>query len=278
MKLFCFGLGYVAHHLVNALSSSSWQYSGTNRSSGELIFTGLSPMKNAATHLEEVTHLLISISPNDTGQDPVFLHHKEFIKNMPNLKWIGYLSATSVYGNHNGGWVDENTEPTPSNCRGKNRLVAESKWRSLNLPVHIFRLGGIYGPARNQIAAVQNNLTKKIIKPNHTFSRIHVDDIVGALLKSIENPNPGAIYNIVDDHPTSAAEVLDYICHIMEKPIIAGTPIDDANVSATLKSFYSDNKRVSNRQTKKELNWQLKFPSYQEGYQDILGKLNQGLL
>ncbi len=234
-------------------------------------------MENAQLHLEDVTHLLVSIPPNETGQDPVLLHHTEIIKNIPNLKWVGYLSATSVYGDHNGGWVDENTRPMPSSSRGENRLEAELKWKSSNLPVHIFRLGGIYGPDRNQIIAVQNNSAKKIIKPGHAFSRVHVDDIVGALLQSAKNPAPGAIYNIVDDHPTSAAEVLDYICHILKKPPIKDTPIDDPYISPALKSFYGDNKCVSNSQTKRELDWQLKFPSYREGYQDILSKLNQGL-
>ncbi len=274
MKLFCFGLGYSAQYLANELSSTSWQYSGTHKSSGDFIFDGDSPLQNAKEILQDVTHLLISIAPDKNGNDLVLQHHKQDIINCPNLKWIGYLSATSVYGNHNGNWVDENTIPKPSDDRGKARLNAEQQWLSLNLPVHIFRLGGIYGPNRNQIAAVKNNTAQKIIKKNQTFSRIHVHDICGALMASIDHPQPKTIYNIVDDQPTSSADVLDYICHILKEPIIKGTTIDQMTLSPTMQSFYNDNKKVRNDIAKKELDWQLKFPNYKDGYADILTKIN----
>jgi len=274
MKLFCFGLGYTASHLISELSPSSWQFSGTHKSSGNLLFDGTKALINACEHLKDVTHLLISIPPNELQIDPVLFHHKEDILKMANLKWIGYLSATSIYGDHNGEWVDENTPASPADQRGKIRLDAERQWLSLERPVHIFRLGGIYGAGRNQIGSIKNKTAQKIIKENHTFSRIHVDDICAALTSSMEKPSPKSLYNIVDDMPTSSADVLDFICERLNIAKIKGISIDDAIMSLMAKSFYADNKRVRNEHTKAELNWKLKFPTFKQGYQDILNKLD----
>ena len=192
---------------------------------------------------------------------------------MTALKWIGYLSATSIYGDHNGNWVDEETLPTPTNERGSLRLEAEKQWLSLDMPVNIFRLGGIYGPTRNQIKSIQNKTAKKIIKDNHRFSRIHVDDICSALIASMNTKPTQNIYNIVDDYPSSAADVLDYLCEALSLPPLDAIPYDDASLSPALKSFYQDNKRVRNEHTKKSLNWKPKFANYKQGYKDILSKL-----
>jgi nucleoside-diphosphate-sugar epimerase len=273
MKLFCFGLGYTARHLINELSPLTWQHSGTHKSSGDFIFDGIYPLENAEIFLKDVTHLLISIAPDATGEDPVLRLHQQDIVNMPNLKWVGYLSATSVYGDHRGNWVDEKTTPAPTDERGKARLITEQKWLSLNLPVHIFRLGGIYGPSRNQIDVVKNQTARKLIKQDHVFSRVHVSDIASALLSSMQNPAHG-IYNIVDDAPSSSTDVLDYICEQLSQTPIEGISIESADISAMMKSFYADNKKVSNTKTKEALNWQLKFPSYKEGYAELLAKLN----
>ncbi|MBT5187448.1 MAG: SDR family oxidoreductase [Kordiimonadaceae bacterium] len=274
MKLFCFGLGYTARHLINRLSPSTWQFSGTHKSSGEIIFDGCNPLNNVEMLLKDVTHLLISIAPNSSGDDIVLHLHRKDIANMPNLKWVGYLSATSVYGDHAGKWVDEQTTPAPTDGRGKARLNAEQQWLSQKLPIHIFRLGGIYGPNRNQVDAVINSTAKKIIKQNHVFSRIHVDDIVSALIASMKNPNPGSIYNIVDDAPSSSADVLDYISSQLSLKPIKGIAIENADISAMMKSFYADNKKVSNAHTKRALNWAPQFPSYKQGYDDLLEQLD----
>jgi nucleoside-diphosphate-sugar epimerase len=285
MKLFCFGLGFTAQTLINRLTSArgpsddEWQFSGTHTSSGEFIFNGTSPLKAFQKHSKDITHLLISIPPSGS-QDLVLKYHYDHIVAMPKLQWVGYLSATSVYGNHDGNWVYEDTATNPTDGRGKARCDAEKEWLAVfqkhNIPLHIFRLGGIYGPSRNQLIAVQKNTAKKIIKPGHYFSRIHVDDICGALISSINKPNPGKKYNIVDDEPASSEDVLNYICDILNLPYLKGTPFEQADLSPMSMSFYADNKRVSNIKTKEELNWQLKFPSYREGYSDILSKLNKG--
>lgn len=272
MKLFCFGLGFSASHLIHTLSDEKWQYSGTHREKGDIIFNGDAALKNAADHLKDVTHLLISIPPDVEKIDPVLFHHKKETLNAPKLKWIGYLSATSVYGDHDGQLVDENTPTSPSNERGLLRLKAEQSWLSLGLPVHIFRLGGIYGNQRNQIKSVIDGTAKKIIKENHTFSRIHVNDIATALKLSMLAPGPG-IYNIVDDQPTSSADVIDFISEKLGHKKLPAINFENADISPMMKSFYHDNKRVKNDRLKETFNWKPKYPTYKEGYLDILNKL-----
>ena len=212
MKLFCFGLGYTAKHLTNELSPASWHFSGTHTSQGDICFNGKEPLNNPVEHLKDCTHLLISIPPNPEKIDPVLFHHKADINSMPNLKWIGYLSTTGVYGDHKGAWVDESSQTKPTTQRSKLRLEAEKQWLTLEKPVHIFRLGGIYGPKRNQINAILKGTAKKIIKEDHLFSRIHVDDICSALMSSMDRPSAQKIYNLVDDNPAASCDVLDFLC------------------------------------------------------------------
>lgn len=273
MKLFCFGLGYTARQLISTLSSEKWQHSGTRRTEGNLIFNGEEPLKNAATHLSDVTHLLISIAPNEKYGDPVLFHHKQDILNMPSLKWIGYLSATSVYGDHQGNWVDETSTVAPIDKRGLSRLTAEQAWQALEMPLHIFRLGGIYGPGRNQIAAVKSMTAKKIIKKNHTFSRIHVNDIATAIKATMMNIQ-GGIYNVVDNEPTSTADVLDYISDELGLDHIPGVPFSNADMSPMLKSFYKDNKKVRNTLLNEKYGWEPQYPTFREGYKSILNELD----
>lgn len=265
MKLFCFGMGYTAKKLCKSLSSEKWQFSGTNRIVGKFIFNGNERMQNTEAALKDITHLLISIPPSKTNGDLVLHHHQNDILNMPSLKWVGYLSATSVYGDHNGEWVDETSEIKPIGVRGFERKNAEQQWQDLGLPLHIFRLSGIYGPERNQVKAIKEQTVQKIIKENHSFSRIHVEDIVSALVLSMDNPIPG-IYNLADDHPSSSAEIIDYVCEELnlEKP--TGIPYEEANLSEIRKSFYQDHKKVSNQKLKKIYNWNPQYPDYKSGY------------
>ena len=278
MKIFCFGLGYTAKFLRNELSFPLSHFSGTHTSEGDLLFNGKSPLKNVTSILRDVTHLLISTPPNSEQIDPVLYHHKADIENMPNLKWIGYLSATSVYGDHGGAWVDETSKTLPTNRRGVLRLRAEEQWFAIDRPINIFRLGGIYGPIRNQIEVVKNGLAKRIIKKDQVFSRIHITDICSALKISMENPLSHKIYNLVDDKPAAPKDVLDFLCEKLALKIIKGIDIDDPAITPALRSFYQDNKRVKNNLAKSELDWQLKFPSYKEGYLDILAKLDESQL
>ncbi len=273
MKLFCFGLGYTASHLVRKLSPSSWQYSGT-KTKEAIRFDSTGPVSQIRTHLKGVTHVLISIPPNKMHIDSTFHYHANELQNLPSLKWVGYLSATSVYGDWGGDWVDENTEVRPSTNRGKLRREAEKLWQDADLPTHIFRLGGIYGPERNQINNVKTGRSRKIIKKNHYFSRIHVDDLCDAVIKSMENPSPGSIYNLVDDLPAPASDILDYLCDILNRPRIRGVRYKKAELSDGLRKFYAENRRVNNKLTKEALDWEPKYPNFREGYLELLRKLD----
>lgn len=265
MKLFCFGMGYTAKNLCKSLSLKKWHFSGTNRSSGEFIFDDIHPLQNAQSILKDVTHLLISIPPSKEHGDLVLHHHQKDILNMRSLKWVGYLSATSVYGDHDGEWVDETSETNPSGTRGKERKEAEQQWENLGLPLHIFRLSGIYGPDRNQVNAIKKQTVKKIIKENHSFSRIHVEDIISALKLSMNKPIPG-VYNVADNQPTSSAEIIDYVCDQLSIQKPKAIPFEAADLSEMRRSFYQDNKKVSNEKLKQTYNWQPKYPDYKAGY------------
>lgn len=279
-KLFCFGYGYSCDFLGNALrKQGDWTIAGTTRDSDKkallqqsgvkaYIFDYSKPLSDVKLFLEDTTHLLISTPPDDEG-DPTFLMHGEDIAAMEGIEWIGYLSTTGVYGNRNGEWVDERSEVRPSSKRGTRRAIAEEQWLSLyeryGLPVHVFRLAGIYGPGRSALDSVRAGVARRIDKPGHVFSRIHVEDIANVLMASMAKPHPGGIYNLCDDHAAPSHEVIDYACTLLglnSPPLI---PFDAADMAPIARSFYNDNKRVHNNRIKEELGVQLLYPDYKAG-------------
>ncbi|VAV91340.1 Nucleoside-diphosphate-sugar epimerases [hydrothermal vent metagenome] len=280
-KLFCFGLGYSARNLVQHLKQqdTGWQFSGSCRQQTDRdaahIFDGNSPMVNSAEILSDITHMLISIPPQNI--DPVLHHHGREISKLKNLKWLGYLSTTGIYGDRGGDWVDDNSPPAPTSARGRQRLKAETGWLELfhdhGLPVHIFRLGSIYGPGKGQLANLLAGGVKKIIQPGQYFSRIHVADIMQVLTASIQSPNPGRSYNVVDDLPTANAKVLDHICDLLGRPHLPPVNINDTEISPLMRSFYGENKRVRNDRIKQELGVTLKYPTYKEGFSALIRNL-----
>lgn len=279
-KLFCFGYGYTGDYMGHALQDSEgWIVAGTTREQEKRdqlrarnieahLFDYHVPLPDPSSALKDTTHLLISTPPDDDG-DPTYLAHAQDIVNLPNLQWVGYLSTTGVYGDRDGEWVDENTEIRPSTKRGSRRAMAESQWMSLHeshgLPVHVFRLAGIYGPGRSALDSIRAGIARRIDKPGHTFSRVHIEDIVQTLLASMARPNPGAIYNVVDDMPAPSHEVIDYACHLMGRPSLPLVPFDDADLAPITMSFYSDSRRVKNERIKQELGVALKYPDYEAG-------------
>lgn len=278
--LFCFGYGYCAEYLQRDLMrEGGWRVSGTTRDSerkAELraqgvqasVFDPLMPLPDPLYTLRDVTHLLISTPPDDQG-DPVFMTHAEDIARLKNLQWVGYLSTTGAYGDRNGGVVDENTKPHPTTQRGSRRYKAEEQWLSLlhaaQVPVHIFRLAGIYGPTRSALDSVRSGIARRIHKPGHAFNRIHIDDITQVLRASIASPQAGHIYNVCDDHPAPSHEVIDYACKLLgytSPPLIEFDRVDMAPIT---RSFYKDNKRVSNEKIKTDLGVILRYPTFKEG-------------
>lgn len=220
-----------------------------------------------AAALGRATHVLASAAPDALG-DP-FLQAAPEIAAAP-AEWVGYLSTTGVYGDHQGAWVDEATPLTPSSPRGVHRVLAEAQWMATGLPLHIFRLAGIYGPGRGPFEKVRDGTARRIIKEGQVFSRTHVDDIAGVLEASIAKPNPGAAYNVCDDDPAPPEDVLSHAAHLLGLPEPPAVRFEDADLTPMARSFYSESKRVRNDRIKRELGVVLRYPGYREGLAGLL--------
>jgi hypothetical protein len=272
--LFCFGFGYTAHVLARRLAAAGWRVGGTCRTSetaaaaevAAMPFERERPLPPDA--LAGVTHILSSIPPDMEG-DPVLDRHGADIAALPDLVWVGYLSTTGVYGDRGGAWVDETSPLAPTGERGRRRAAAEEGWLTLwrmrRVPVHVFRLAAIYGPGRNPFAALRAGTAKRIDRPGQVFSRIHVEDLAAALSASIARPRPGAVYNICDDEPASPAAVVAHAARLLGLPPPPLVPFAAAELSPLARSFYADNKRVSNALLKRELGVRLRYPDYRVG-------------
>ena len=222
-------------------------------------------------HIAQASHILVSAGPDGSG-DPVLAQCCDAIANRAkDLTWVGYLSTTGVYGDHQGRWVDEKTPLTPSTKRGTARMKAEAEWQSVSgLPLHIFRLAGIYGPGRGPFEKVRNGTARRIVKDGQVFSRIHVEDIAKVLMASIICPDPGAVYNLCDDDPAPPQDVIGYAAQLLNLPVPPEIAFEDADLTPMARSFYAESKRVRNDRIKDELNVRLSFPTYREGLQAML--------
>jgi len=286
-KLFCFGFGYTCDYLERLLhpngvesTEEKWEVWGTTSSveKGErfaerdihmILQDQEQVMSDIDALLQGTTHLLISVPPKNLGC-PIFRSYFRDIARLDSLEWIGYLSTTGVYGNQNGGWVDEKSEVRPSTIRGSRRAKAEEQWLSLvrryDAPTHLFRLSGIYGEGRSALDSIQAGIARRIYKEGHVFNRIHVEDIAQTLVASMKNPQKGgAIYNVSDDEPAASHEIISEAAEILdveEPPLV---DIEYANLAPMTASFYSDNKRIRNNKIKEELGIELKYPTYREG-------------
>ena len=275
------GHGYTARALSRGLLAQGWTVIGTTRSADKadaLRAEGVEPLiwpgTDLAPALARATHLLTSIAPEDAG-DPVLAGHAEDIAAAaPHWRWVGYLSTTGVYGDHGGGWVDEDTPLAPTTKRGAARVLAEGQWQALaasaKLPLHIFRLAGIYGPGRGPFEKVRKGTARRIVKPGQVFSRIHVEDIAQVLAASIAHPHPGAVYNVCDDDPAPPQDVIAHAARLLGLPVPAEIPFDQAEMSPMAASFYAESKRVSNERIKRDLGITLRYPNYREGLAALL--------
>ena len=287
-RLFVFGLGYSARVFADRLRARGWAVAGTTRSEAAaealradgfevVVFDRARPLADPAAALAGTTHLLVSVPPDEAGDPAAELHGRD-IAACRSIAWAGYLSTTGVYGDRAGGWVDEDSALAPTSDRAERRVVAERAWRALHqtsghqtssLPLHVFRLAGIYGPGRSAFDQVRAGTAKRIHKPGQMFSRIHVDDLARVLEASITRPNPGRVYNVCDDAAAAPAEVIATACELLGVAPPPLVPIAAAELSAMALSFYRDNKRVSNRRIKEELGVALAYPDYKAGLQAI---------
>ena len=278
-NIICFGFGQVAKTFIKKLKeqgttfkltttsrekSKTKEFENINYESYQLTKEGFD--KNFISRFEEADHILLSIAPIN-GTDIVIKNLKNYFKSSK-FKWITYLSATSVYGNHNGKWVDENSETKPTSTNGVERLKVEKEWMQLaskfDLPFQIFRLSGIYSSQYNILRRLKSGEAKIINKKNHFFSRIHVEDIANVLSSSLNNFKKKEIYNISDNLPASAEEVAMYGVKLLGINKPKTIQINEIE-SEMLKNFYKDSKKVDNKKMKEFFNHKLKYPTYVEG-------------
>lgn len=257
--LLIFGLGYTASRLAERLRCDGWQVTGTRREAieGAIAFRDSKAVSNA---IAQATHIISSVPPARDGTEPVLDKYGDAI-GKASLQWSGYLSSTGVYGDAQGAWVDE-AAPIGTGRR-KARSEADLHWQKLREDMHVFRLPGIYGPGRSPIDRVRKGTARRIHVPGQVFSRVHVDDIVEAVIASFNAP--AGVYNIADDLPAPQSDVLAHAARLIavEPPPLMSP--DDADLSAAARSFYDENRRVANGKAKRELDWEPQYPDYRSG-------------
>jgi len=282
-ELFCCGFGYSARVLARRLLKQGWNVSGTSRSRegceclreqgfDALVFAGDAHEPGVADHLSRATHLLLSAPPDEAG-DPLLNCHGSDFEKAASLEWTGYLSTIGVYGNQDGAWIDEDAPLNTSETRNRRRIDAERAWLEIGKrsgkSVQIFRLAGIYGPGRSAIDKLKQGKARRIIKPGQVFNRIHVEDIANAVEASIARPNPGAIYNVCDNEPAPPQDLISYGAKLIGVDAPPEIPFDQADLTPMARSFYGENKRVSNERIKSELGMELAFPTYRDGLRSV---------
>jgi nucleoside-diphosphate-sugar epimerase len=272
-RLLIFGLGYCGRAVAGAAAAAGWQVVGTTRSgaAGSIRFDSAGP------EVAQATHLLISAAPDETG-DPVLAVYAVAIEAAPNLRWIGYLSSTVVYGDRAGGWVDEDTPAAPVHARGKRRVAAEDSWSRFadRYAVDIFRLGGIYGPGRSVFDDLRAGQARRMIKPGHQFGRIHRDDIARAVVVAMQQGQGTGrrALNLVDDEPSESAAVVTEAASLLG--VAPPPPVAFADalpaMSPMARSFWSESRKVASAKTKAALGIAWKYPTYREGLRAILAE------
>lgn len=286
--LLALGLGYSAYALARRRCAHGEKAIGTVRDAAHVNdsdgisrvrFAADAPLDDVERALGEATHVLVSIPPEvarAAAGDVVLARLASQIAAAHQIVWLGYLSTTGVYGDRAGDWVDETSERRPGNPRSVRRAAAEDAWLSLwrdrGVPVHIFRLAGIYGPGRSAIDQLRAGTAKRIDKPGQIFSRIHVEDIASVLEASIEHPRPGAIYNVADDAPAPASDVVAHAAALMGVPAPPLEPFDPERLPPMAREFYAETRRIRNARIKQELGVALRYPDYKSGLAAILAE------
>lgn len=278
-RLVVLGHGYSAGFLTRRLVPEGWTVTGTTRDDPLRVeAAGATPLRwpgqedTVRSEIARADAILVSAGP-DAGECPALRDFGGAIAASP-ARWLGYLSTTGVYGDRQGDWVDEDSPLAPSTRRGRDRVAAEAGWQALaaahELPLHIFRLAGIYGPGRGPFEKVRNGTARRIIKPGQVFSRIHAEDIAQVLAASIARPAPGAIYNLCDDDPAPPEDVLEHAARLLGLPPPLAEDFATAEMTPMARSFYAESKRVSNDRIKRDLGIRLIHPDYRSGLAAIL--------
>ncbi|GAB4513936.1 MAG: SDR family oxidoreductase [Roseibium sp.] len=282
MRLFVFGAGYSSKAFIAKVRGRFDWIGGTTRSAEKaealrkagiepFLFDGETPGDGIADALKSASHVLVSVAPNEAGDPVLTLHGDDIDAGRPS--WIGYLSTVGVYGNHDGAWVDEETPCRPVSRRSVQRVAAEEAWLAFSkrtgLPVQVFRLSGIYGPGRNAFENFRKGTARRLVKPGQVFNRIHVADIAGALEAAMARPST-RIFNVTDDEPAPPQDVVAYAAELLGVEAPPEIPFETADLSPMARSFYGENKRVSNKRVKEELGYSFRYPDYRTALRDLL--------
>lgn len=282
MRLFIFGTGFSSKAFAEEVRDQFDWIGGTTRSSDKMealrtlgvepfLFDGNSQGDGIAEALKQATHILVSIAPNEAG-DPVLNQYANEIAGAK-PRWIGYLSTVGVYGNHDGAWVDEETPLNPVSKRSVQRVAAEEAWLAFaeqnDLPVQIFRLSGIYGPGRNAFENFRKGTARRLVKPGQVFNRIHVADIAGALKAAMAKPST-RVFNVTDDEPAPPQDVVAFAAELLGVEAPPEIPFETADLTPMARSFYGENKRVSNQRLKDELGFTFRYPDYRVALKALL--------
>lgn len=283
-RLFVFGCGYSASAFVARLgpqrlagvTTRSPDKAATLAARGwkPLLFDGAAaPAPAIDLALAETTHLLVSIAPGEAGDPVLSAFRPTILERMPRLAWIGYLSTVGVYGDHGGEWVDETTPSKPVSRRSVERVAAEGAWQAIaasrGLPLAILRLSGIYGPGRNAFVNLSEGKARRLVKPDQVFNRIHVDDIAGSL-ELLAGGRIEGIFNVTDDEPAPPQDVVEYAATLVGAPIPPSQDFGTADLSPMARSFYGENKRVSNARLK-GIGYTFSYPTYREALAALAG-------
>ena len=285
MQAFFFGLGFSSLRSAAAMQAQGFdRVGGTVRGHDKaerlraagldaVLFDGTAPGPDIANRLAGASHIVLSIAPDEEG-DPVLRHHRADLDAAQNLEWLCYYSTVGVYGDFGGDWIDETAPLVPRNMRSDRRVLAEQAWRDYaaerGLPLCILRLAGIYGPGRSTFDKLRAGTARRVIKPGQVFNRIHVEDIARVTALAAQRRLAGT-YNLADDEPAPPQDVIEYAARMIGLNVPPDLPFETAEMTPMQKSFYRDNKRVSNAAIKKALGVGMLYPNYRDGLAHILG-------
>lgn len=274
--LLIFGLGYAGMAVARLARARGVRVTGTSRTAAEgEVRKGVPVRPFGASLPGDVTHVLATAAPAG-GEDPVLAAHGAGLRALRGLRWAGYLSTTGVYGDRGGGWVDEATEVAPGNARSAARVAAERAWAGLaeRVAVDLFRVAGIYGPGRSALEEVRAGRARRVVKPGHAFSRIHVDDIAGAVMAAVAQVLPPGVrvLHLADDAPAANAEVVAEAAALLGVEAPPEVAFEAAGMSAMGREFWAENRRVRSARTQEVLGYRWRYPSYREGLRGVLGE------
>lgn len=268
-RLLIFGRGYSGSAIAVEAENSGFTVAATSRSGAP----GCIPFDDAEAEIAAATHILSTAAPDANG-DPVLARYAQAIAAAPELRWIGYLSSTVVYGNRDGAWVDEDTPPAPTQGRGQRRVEAENAWAAFPMKIDLFRLAGIYGPGRSALDDLRAGRARRMVKPGHCFGRIHRDDIAQAVAAAMlqDRPPGRRILNLTDDEPSESADVVTEAAALLgvAPPPEIQFAVALPSMSAMAQSFWAENRKVACQKTKAALGLRWRYPSYREGLRAIL--------